>query len=78
MRWERGDDFIEISGGIDAGKHEDIWHVDTISGFVWKDLPIECREKIPKSDEEGYRGLIEVVSRWAERNGYQQVPEDDV
>ncbi len=75
MRWEKGEDYVEIEGAISTGGQGAVWNVKTNLDF--KDLPIEFRPIIPKADEEGFENLKRVISSWAERNGFQLVPADD-
>ena len=74
MRWERGTDFVAISSAHSTDVQGAVWHVETSLEF--KDLPIELRAQVPKTDDEGYQRLVNIVSKWAEENGYQLVTDD--
>ena len=75
MKWEKGQDYVEIEGAISADGQGAVWNIKT--NLDLKDLPIEFHPLIPKADGEGFENLKRAVSRWAERNGFQLVPNDD-
>lgn len=70
MRWEKGEDFVEIAPAVSEA-HGAVWHVE--SSLEFKDLPIEFREQVPTTDKEGYENLKRSVSIWAEREEFQLV-----
>jgi len=71
MRWEKGEDFVEIASATSTDIDGAVWHIE--SSLELKGLPIELRKQVPKADDEGYKSLKQAVSSWAERNGYQLV-----
>jgi hypothetical protein len=74
MRWERGKDFVEIASGVSTDAQESVWYIE--SSLELKDLPVEFRRQISKTDEDGYKNLKRSVSSWAERNGYDLLSSD--
>ena len=71
-KWNRGDEclWIEIGHFEDAGE---TLIVD--SNFLKPPLPIvEWRRPVPLSDEEDVERLVSSVARWAEEDGFEEVP----
>jgi hypothetical protein len=45
------------------------------SCIPFDELPVEFRNQILKTDNEGFKKLVAAITSWAKRNGFQQLAE---
>ena len=77
MRFEKEGNFIEVTDGISADNDRfgiEVWFIETNLDF--KDLPIEFRAQVLKSDVDGYAKLEAAVLSWTYRNEYMRSPKE--
>jgi len=67
-KWWKGDKFVEVEECFSIDVDGPVLVVS--SNAFGHDWPIEWREQVPLSDEQGCQRLIESVRRWAESQGY--------
>jgi hypothetical protein len=68
-RWEKGDKFIEIELGQDAGNKG---AVGIVSQNVLSDLPVEWRAMVQMSDNKKLSQLIASIESIARREGLKR------
>ena len=73
MRYEKGNDFVEITDGIsndNNNKSVEVWIIESSVN----PMPGELGGRIQKTDLEGFEQLKEALSNWSEINEYLRVP----
>lgn len=69
MRFESGDNFLEIEQGssIENGA---VFYVN--SSVPFSELPIEFRAQVKQSDLAELKALEDVAEKWADKNGFKR------
>ena len=65
-RWQRGEDYIEIEGGVSTDSNGAAL---VVNSSLPDELPVQFRAQVPASEE---RDLVSKVDRWAVPKGYSK------
>jgi hypothetical protein len=71
MIFEKGNDFVEITQAISADTNDTVWYVYT--NLERENLPVEFRDQVSETDQEGLEKLKNTLVKWADRNGFKLV-----
>ena len=71
-KWVLDDKFVHIEKGVSVDSGKPVLFVS--SNAFEEHLPLEWRAQIAQSDTVAVDQLVRSVAKWAQSNGYQEVP----